>query len=203
MNAGENRMFYRRSSAAEAFLHAFRLWGSAYEIGLARRLSKVEGGAVAWWGVSALVGTHLCLAEKERERCGGRGLIGLIAGRSPAASDLVEIYADVGTRLVGNIERPRVSIFNLCNRRAGDKSYPDILRQLSVRTDCPPAGLLHEGEPPRSFLGLTGGQYHLTRNACWPARKLVAAARCGARDLLQFEVSMGGMGWREATPASD
>jgi hypothetical protein len=31
----------------------------------------------------------------------------------PAASDLVGIYEDVGTRLNGDIERPLVSILNL------------------------------------------------------------------------------------------
>ena len=68
---------------------------------------------------------HFRLGEKVfQKRCGGRGLR-VFAGRIPAASDLVGIYEDVGTRLVGNIERPLVSILNLCIRWGGDRRYPN------------------------------------------------------------------------------
>jgi hypothetical protein len=63
---------------------------------------------------------------------------------------------------LGHIERPLVSILNLCIQWAGDERYPDIHRRLSVRTERLPAGLLHVGEPPLSFQGLTRSQYHLT-----------------------------------------
>ena len=66
----------------------------------------------------------------------------------PAASDLAGIYEDVGARLDGDIERPLISILNLCIHGAGDKRYPDIPRQFSVRTEDLSAGLLHVGERP-------------------------------------------------------
>ena len=74
----------------------------------------------------------------------------MFAGRSPAASDLVAIYEDVGTSAydLEHIERPLVSIVNLCIRWVGDQSYPSIHRRLSVRTEDLPAGLLRVGEPP-------------------------------------------------------
>ena len=62
------------------------------------------------------------------ERVAAAGAFGLaqIAPRRahPAASDLVGIYEDAGTRLVGSIERPLVSILNLCIRWGGDRRYP-------------------------------------------------------------------------------
>src|ERR1039457_6489654 len=93
------------------------------------------------------------------------------------------VYTILLTLLLEHIDRPLVSIVNLCIQGVGDRRYPNIPRVLSVRTEDLPAGLLHVGEPPLSFLGLTGSQYHRTCNASWPGRKLVAAARCGSRDL--------------------
>src|ERR1019366_401981 len=67
-----------------------------------------------------------------------------------------------------HIDRPLVSIVNLCIQGVGDKRYPNIPQVFSVRTEDLPAGLLHLGEPPLGFLGPTGSQYHRTRNASWP-----------------------------------
>src|ERR1035438_4443568 len=66
-------------------------------------------------------------------------------------------------------------------------------RVLSVRTERLPVGLLHVGEPPLSFQGLAGSQYHRTCNACWPARRLVAAAPVWrARPLYDLKVAWVG-----------
>ena len=86
----------------------------------------------------------------------------------PAASDLAGIYEDVGTRLDGNIERPLVSILNLCIRRAGDTRYPDIPRRFSVRTEDLSAGLLRVGDDRWALDELTESQHHLIGNVSWP-----------------------------------
>jgi hypothetical protein len=64
-------------------------------------------------------------------------------------------------------------------------------RVLSVRTERLPVGLLHVGEPPLSFQGLTGSQYHLTRNVCWPAKKLLRLREWCARPLSNLKVAWG------------
>ena len=46
------------------------------------------------------------------------------------------------------LERPLVSILNLCIQWVGDKRYPNIHRVSSVRTENLPVDLLHVGEPP-------------------------------------------------------
>ena len=63
---------------------------------------------------------------------------------------------DVGTRLDGYIERPVISILNLCIRGAGDARYPDIPRQFSVRTEGLSAGLLRVGDDRWAFKGAYG-----------------------------------------------
>jgi len=40
-----------------------------------------------------------------------------------------------------HIERPLVSVLNLCSQRAGDHRYPDIPWMFSVRTEDLPAGV--------------------------------------------------------------
>ena len=87
----------------------------------------------------------------------------------PAASDLVGIYEDVGAVLMPWAHRasPRWNsqpLYPMGRRSALSEHH----RQLSARTEDLPAGLLHVGEPPRSFLGLTGSQHHRTCNASWP-----------------------------------
>ena len=87
------------------------------------------------------------------------------------------------------LERPLVSILNLCIQWVGDQRYPNIHRRSSVRTDCLPSR-----SPPRRGTTVEAGkshqgsQHHLTRNACWPARKLVVAARVVRASLLQLEI---------------
>src|ERR1017187_10776020 len=57
-------------------------------------------------------------------RCGGRGFASFRRAY-PAASDLVGIYEDVGNKAGWRIERPLVSIRNLCIRWGGDRRYPN------------------------------------------------------------------------------
>src|ERR1035437_8633178 len=69
------------------------------------------------------------------------------------------------------------------------QALSDHQRRLSVRTEDLPAGLLHVGEPPLSFQGLTGSQYHLTRNVSWPGQKLLGPREWCARPLSDLKVA--------------
>ena len=103
------------------------------------RVAINPGGRLAGWF------RHTYPKRRRRERCGGRGLR-VIAGRIPAASDLVGIYEDVGTVLIalGTSSVLSFRLLNLCIRRVGDERYPNIPRVFSVRTED-----LSRRSPPR------------------------------------------------------
>ena len=76
-------------SGTDALYTAFLTLVLIWRIGLQGRNKKVRG-----------VERHYRLErESYQERCGGRGFR-VFAGRSPAASDLIGIYEDVGTVLI-------------------------------------------------------------------------------------------------------
>jgi hypothetical protein len=109
----------------------------------------------------------------EKVRCGGRG--SRTCRRAyPAANDLSRTFGDLG-RLNGlhNADSMLDSLIS-------DGSYPPgvigpVLR--SARRHPLP------GIVVRPLTGLREVQYHLTCNACWPARKPLGL-RCGGASLL-------------------
>jgi hypothetical protein len=96
---------------------------------------------------------HFGLAEGVVQvRCGGRGLR-VIAGRIPAASDLVGIYEDVGTVLI-TLGTSSVLSFKFSTSVSGGSAISAIRTSpgcYPFERKIFPAGLLHVGEPPRSF----------------------------------------------------
>src|ERR1035438_1026177 len=122
-------------------------------------------------------------------------------GRGPpepdsAASRTRRRAAGIPAYYLGHIDRPLVSIHNLCIQGVGDERYPNIPWVFSVRTEDLPAGVLRVGESPLGLQSLRKvsttahathtGQYE---NLLRP-RGVVRAAS------LQFELIMGGQALR-------
>ena len=67
------------------------------------------------------------------------------------------------------LERPLVSILNLCIQRVGDRRYPIIRRVSSVRTDyLPSRSPPRRGTTVKAGKGHPGSQHHL--NATYPGQ---------------------------------